>query len=216
MAVNANDGRYVAFTSYARLAPADTNDEADIYVLDRATGASALETSPSDGRLPGRRVGVPLAERRRPVPGVRVARPRSRRAPQLIIKDRKTGTSRAIEPPDDAPNGDSRDATISADGRTVVFASAATNLTGGPDANGAGEDVYRFDVASGTISRVSLDASGRQPSTGSSFAPAVSADGRYVAFSSNAPLDGPPPVPRGPRPLVNVTSATSRCRSRRA
>ena len=39
VAVNANDGRYVAFTSYARLAPADTNDEADIYVLDRTTGA---------------------------------------------------------------------------------------------------------------------------------------------------------------------------------
>jgi len=89
---------------------------------------------------------------------------------------------------------------------------AATCL-GSPDASGCGpafggaaqgwkrtgqigssgdRDVYRFDVASGMISRVSVDANGRQPSTGSSFAPAVSADGRYVAFSSNAPLDGPP------------------------
>ena len=93
----------------------------------------------------------------------------------ILIKDRKTGVSRAIEP----PNGDSRDATISAEGRTVVFASAATNLTSSPDANGAGDDVYRFDVASGTISRVSVDASGDQPSTGS-------VSDTVVAFQSDA------------------------------
>ena len=204
VAVNANDGRYVAFTSYARLAPADTNNEADIYVLDRTTGAISFETSPSDGRLPDGGPGSPsLSGDGRLLLYETLGRDRAALR-NIVIKDRNTGVSRAVEPPDDAPNGDSRDAAISADGRTVVFASAATNLTSGPDANGAGDDVYRFDVASGTISRVSLDASGRQPSTGASFAPAVSADGRYVAFSSNAPLDGPSSDPRGARPLVNV------------
>jgi Tol biopolymer transport system component len=204
VAVNANDGRYVAFTSYARLAPADTDDDADIYVLDRTTGAITLETTRSEGRLPDGGPGSPsLSGDGRLLVYETLGRDRAAlRA--VIIKDRKTGTSRAIEPPDDAPNGDSRDATISADGRTVVFASAATNLAGGSDANGAADDVYRFDVASGAITLVSLDVSGRQPAMGASFAPSVSADGRYVAFSSTASLDGAAAAPRGPRPIVNV------------
>src|SRR5918994_64135 len=38
------DGRYVAFTSYSRLVPADTDDTRDVYVLDRATGRVTLES----------------------------------------------------------------------------------------------------------------------------------------------------------------------------
>src|SRR5688500_75955 len=38
------DGRYVAFTSYARLAAADTNTRRDIYVLDRGDGRVTLES----------------------------------------------------------------------------------------------------------------------------------------------------------------------------
>ncbi len=37
------DGRFVAFTSYAQLVPADANDTCDVYVLDRATGSVTLE-----------------------------------------------------------------------------------------------------------------------------------------------------------------------------
>ena len=38
------DGRWVAFESYARLAPADTNTHRDVYVLDRTTGRVTLES----------------------------------------------------------------------------------------------------------------------------------------------------------------------------
>jgi Tol biopolymer transport system component len=58
------------------------------------------------------------------------------------------------------------------------------------DRNGLLSDVYVFDVDSSTITRVSVDPGGRQPAVGSSFAPSVSGDGRYVAFVSSAPLDG--------------------------
>jgi len=51
---------------------------------------------------------------------------------------------------------------------------------------------------------VSVDSAGRQLPTGSSFAPSVSADGRYVAFSSTAPLDGTGVPSRGARPSVNI------------
>src|SRR5687767_13592871 len=45
------DGRYVAFTSYARLAPADTNSRRDIYVLDRDDGRVTLESVTPPGTV---------------------------------------------------------------------------------------------------------------------------------------------------------------------
>ncbi len=71
----------------------------------------------------------------------------------------------------------------------MAFSSSATDLVEGADANGPGEDVYVFDVVSARYERVSVDNRGRQSATGTSFGPAMSADGRYVAFSSNARLD---------------------------
>ncbi|SUS05998.1 hypothetical protein DF3PB_230001 [uncultured Defluviicoccus sp.] len=80
-------------------------------------------------------------------------------------------------------NGHSTESSISADGRYVTFTSASDNLVAG-DTNGA-TDVFRKDMVTGDIVRVSSDASGAQGlaiSAGSS----ISADGRYVAFRSEA------------------------------
>lgn len=80
-------------------------------------------------------------------------------------------------------NGKSQRAAISRDGRFVVFESAASNLVSG-DTNGAG-DIFVKDLQSGTTSRVSTDSAGAQASS-ASMTPAISADGRHVAFSSYA------------------------------
>jgi Tol biopolymer transport system component len=64
----------------------------------------------------------------------------------------------------------------------VAFVSAAGNLVTG-DTNGT-NDVFVRDLTANTTSRVSLTASNGQ-STGSSFEPSISSDGRYVAFRSN-------------------------------
>ena len=72
---------------------------------------------------------------------------------------------------------------ISADGRIVAFVSSATNLVA-VDANGYG-DVFVHDRLTGTTQRVSVDSSGAE-ANGESDDPAISADGRYVAFRSNA------------------------------
>ena len=72
---------------------------------------------------------------------------------------------------------------ISADGRYVAFASAASTLVAG-DTNGV-EDVFVFDRAERTTERVSLSGQG-EAGNGASYDPAVSADGRYVAFTSAA------------------------------
>jgi Tol biopolymer transport system component len=80
-------------------------------------------------------------------------------------------------------NGHSVAAAISADGRFVAFYSDASNLVDG-DTNGA-RDVFIRDSQGGTTTRVSVDAAGAQANS-HSFAPAISADGRFVAFHSAA------------------------------
>jgi Tol biopolymer transport system component len=68
---------------------------------------------------------------------------------------------------------------LSADGRYVVFASAASNL-------GSGMHVYRHDrMAPYATVQVDITPTG-ELSTGPSFQPTVSKDGRYVAFTSQA------------------------------
>ncbi|MFI1866111.1 RICIN domain-containing protein [Streptomyces jumonjinensis] len=72
---------------------------------------------------------------------------------------------------------------MSADGRYVVFASDVDNLVAG-DTNGM-YDVFVRDRTTGVTERVSVSstgAPGNAPSTG----PSISADGRYIAFTSKA------------------------------
>jgi len=72
---------------------------------------------------------------------------------------------------------------ISADGRFVAFESRASNLVAG-DANGC-PDIFVRDRQSGTTERVSL-ATGGAEGNGISEFPSISADGRFVAFMSEA------------------------------
>lgn len=72
---------------------------------------------------------------------------------------------------------------ISADGRWVAFASSASTLVAG-DTNGT-EDVFVYDRVNRSTERVSLSGAGEQ-GNGDSYGPAISADGRYVAFTSSA------------------------------
>ena len=80
-------------------------------------------------------------------------------------------------------NGDPRWPSISADGRYVVFESAADNLVPG-DTNDH-SDVFVHDRQTGETSRVSVASDGTE-GNGQSDEPSISADGRYVAFASEA------------------------------
>ena len=73
---------------------------------------------------------------------------------------------------------------VSEDGRFVVFESDATNLVTA-DGNGL-RDVFVRDRLLGTTTRVSEAWSGGD-ATGISFYPSISEDGRWIAFTSDAP-----------------------------
>lgn len=80
-------------------------------------------------------------------------------------------------------NSASQEPAISANGRFVAFWSFASNLVAG-DTNGR-VDVFVRDRQDGTTTRVSVSAAGVQ-GNGASYEPAISADGRFVAFHSDA------------------------------
>lgn len=85
-----------------------------------------------------------------------------------------------------AANGDSFAPVISADGLFVAFHSDADNLLGeGVDTNGQ-TDVFVYNVTTGEIFRASINSTGAEATGGGSFYPAISANGRFVAFESDA------------------------------
>lgn len=89
----------------------------------------------------------------------------------------------SIDTGGDDPNGASLTPSISADGRYVAFQSDASDLVVGDNNHSA--DVFVRDLPAGITVRASVDTGGSDPD-GYSFDPFISADGRYVAFWSNA------------------------------
>ncbi|MBC7235942.1 MAG: PD40 domain-containing protein [Chloroflexi bacterium] len=80
-------------------------------------------------------------------------------------------------------NGTSRSPSLAHDGRRVAFESDANNLMLG-DANGA-SDVFVYDLTGGEMWWASVSAE-NIPGNLSSYMPSLSADGRVVAFESDA------------------------------
>lgn len=80
-------------------------------------------------------------------------------------------------------NGSSSAAAISSDGRYVAFESLAANLVAG-DGN-ATRDIFWHDTVINTTRRVSVSSTNGE-SNAASFDAAISAEGRYVAFESDA------------------------------
>ncbi|MEU2789684.1 hypothetical protein [Streptomyces sp. NPDC007100] len=101
---------------------------------------------------------------------------------KVFLKDLGTGRVELISatPDGTVADGDSVADSISADGRYVVFSSAATDLTGTARAGG-GTDTYVRDRATG---RTELLVPGASPAAHSSDGQ-ISDDGRFAVFSSD-------------------------------
>lgn len=164
------DGRFVAFISNATdLVKRDGNlcfDEDaygrapcwDVYVWDRSTGQIVQASVSSTGALANANSSGSYY-----FTGSYFAQTTS--SQNIALLDWETGPS------------------MSGDGRWVAFASDASNLVAG-DTNRT-TDVFVHDLSSGRTERVSVSSSRRQ-ANGASVAPSISADGRYVTFTSYA------------------------------
>jgi Tol biopolymer transport system component len=105
--------------------------------------------------------------------------------PNIYVHDLQTGetTLVSVNSQGDPANQSSQQTAISGDGRFVAFWSGGTNLVPG-DTNGL-VDIFVHDRQTGETTRVSVDSQGGQAND-QSFDPAISADGRFVAFQSSA------------------------------
>ena len=102
----------------------------------------------------------------------------------VFVSDRQTGQTSRVSVASDGSqaNWQSRGGSISADGRYVVFDSDATNLV--PNDPNGGADVFLHDRQTGETTRLSVASYGYQE--GGGMDGVISADGRFVAFSSPA------------------------------
>ncbi len=199
-------GRHVAFTSIAQdlLAPGlDSNLALDIYLADRRAGTLQRVSLDLAGGDPdhdswspavsgGGRVVAFLSDATDLVPGD------DNGTTDAFVRDTRSGVTQRVSVGSDGSqaNLSTIEVTISGNGRLVAFTSSANNLLGpGGDLNGM-PDVFLHDRATQRTVRVSVSSAGAEPDA-ESRAPAISLDGRWVAFESRATnLDGiePPGV----------------------
>jgi Tol biopolymer transport system component len=185
------DGRYVAFASIAvNLVSGDTNGVQDIFVHDRQTGQTTRVSVASGGaQANGPSYDPSISADGRYVAFASLATNLvsgdTNNFRDIFVHDRQTGQTTRVSVASDGTqaNGHSYDPSISADGRYVAFASLASNLVSG-DTNNTG-DIFVHDRQTGATTRVSIGPGGTQANRGS-LAPSISADGRYVAFHSDA------------------------------
>jgi Tol biopolymer transport system component len=184
------DGRFVAFSSSAsNLVPGDTNDTQDVFVHDRQTGSTTrVSVGPGGVQADGGSGGPAISADGRFVAFTSTATnlvPNDDGQADVFVHDRQTATTTRVSVGTGGVQGDmeSGNASISADGRWVAFDSLATNLVA--DDTNAQQDVFVHDRQTGTTARMSLDSGGAEANGGSVW-PAISADGRWVAFNSAA------------------------------
>jgi len=186
------DGRYVAFRSWAtNLVPGDTNGEPDIFVHDRQTGATErVSVATGGGQSNGESSQPALSADGRYVAFDSVADNLvpgdSNDVTDVFVHDRQTGVTErvSVSTNDDEGNDASSEASISADGSQVAFDSWASNLVPG-DANGA-LDVFVRDRSTHVTARISINFNDGGDSNDGSYDADISANGRYVVFTSDA------------------------------
>jgi Tol biopolymer transport system component len=102
---------------------------------------------------------------------------------QVVVVDRSTKKSVTVSKLNEAGDAASWLPTVSSNGREIAFVSSASNLVSG-DTNGT-DDVFRFELDSGKLSRLSVRANGAE-SAGTCSSVALSSSGDYAAFVSSA------------------------------
>jgi Tol biopolymer transport system component len=196
------DGRYVAFASYAtNLVPGDTNNCADIFIHDMQTGQLIRVSVASDGMqgddgshspfisVDGRYVTFTSRS-------FRLIDDDTNGKSDIFVRDRDVDQDGILDEPGQVStvrvsvasdgsegNGSATAPSASDSGRYVTFLSSSDNLVEG-DTNGW-RDVFVHDMQTGQTTRVSVATNGTEANW-ESGAPFISANGRYVSFTSYA------------------------------
>jgi len=192
-----SDGRYVVFASQAPLTAADPDVSGwDVYVRDlsagtttlvsRASGVNGVKANANPFLLPRPAIS---ADGRYVVFGSTATNLSAQDTDTIwdvYVRDLQSNVTTLVSGGSAGPQGNSgsSSAQVSADGRLVAFSSDAALS---PDDTDANSDVYIRDMVTQAITLVSrAPGAGGADGNNGSFAPAISGDGRYVAFASSA------------------------------
>ena len=184
------NGTLVVYTSRAsNLVDGDTNRTTDVFTYRIASGVTTRVSVQTGGTQAGGGGDSSISH-----DGTRIAFMSS--ATDLVVGDSNakddvfmvdTTTNKTIRVSVDGAgnqaNGGSYRPSISADGQNVAFVSVATNLID-DDSNGY-EDIFRYNTASGSVTRISVSSDGEQANKPSEW-PSISSDGSKVVYTSSA------------------------------
>lgn len=201
-------GRYVAFSSRAsNLVASDTNSTDDIFLHDTQDGTTTRMSVASDGTQAGghHNTGAAISADGRYVAfhsdAMVLVTDDTNNINDIFLRDTQTGIIVRASLPDsstgqaqaESPYCDSSSEqgcyysyfpSISGDGRYVAFESTVENLVFN-DTNGF-RDIFVRDTQTGATIRINATYDAATQSNGNSSGAAISADGLYVAFSSDA------------------------------
>jgi Tol biopolymer transport system component len=196
------DGRWIAFASDAAdLADDDFNAARDVFLYDAEAGAPQLASThdPAAPALTGLEESqfADLSDNGRyvlfhsPVSHMAEGVTDGNGTYDVFLRDRATGdtvlVSESASTPATAANASSQGMAISADGRWVAFGSGATDLVAGQTDLYQTGDLFLWDRMTGARTLVThASSSSVTTANAGPLAVALSADGRYVAFESQA------------------------------
>jgi Tol biopolymer transport system component len=196
--ISAN-GRFVAFASLAsNLVPGDTNHRFDVFVRDLKRGkttrvsVNSAGTEANDGSIwlpaisDNGRVVAFFSRSTNLVPNDHNG------IADFFVRDLKRGQTTRVSVSsagaEQTPGPGAEELgivpAISANGRFVAFFSASTNLV--PNDDNGTDDIFVRDRKLGETIRVSVSSTGEEANGSSLFYPSISANGRFVAFTSYA------------------------------
>lgn len=182
------DGRYILMNTYAsNLVPGVSSTVQTVVLKDMQTGIVELISKTPSGTAPDADSGsASMSSDLRYVAFVSEGTDLDpldvNQAADVFLYDRQLGMTTRITQ-STAFQAESGGAEISRDGRFVVFSSRAPDLVAG-DTNGY-PDVFLYEVATGSLALISRPSPSIQANQ-ESYGPSLSADGRWVAFRSQA------------------------------
>ena len=193
----ADGGNLVVFTSLAfNLVPGDFDDSLEFgysMLRDRSANSTVWVVEPA---VRSRSIDSPALSRDSQfvafVTGQTNLVPGDTSQPDVFRKRLSNGLIERVNQPPGGGNsiGSIDSISLSGDGRFVAFDSSAGDLV--PGDNNGFSDVFVRDMNGATIERISVNSNGEPTLDGNSRHPAITADGRFVAFSSAASQLGPP------------------------
>ncbi|MEA2439379.1 MAG: hypothetical protein QOH76_803 [Thermoleophilaceae bacterium] len=181
-----SSGRYVAFQSQASLARGDRGSGWDVYVRDLKLNKTTLVSIRPNGVHRGNEADISGDGRSVVFQSERPSRIKGVEGKTDIFV-RHLGARRTervtVSPTGEGANFHSGHPSISGNGRLVAFDSGANNLVAGDD-NGT-QDVFVRDLKRHVTTRIG--GHGIISGSETTSSPAMSGNGRFVTFDSNAP-----------------------------